>query len=134
MSFIHNALSAANIIRGTTRHMINGSCKCRCISISSSNNRIKNEDSGVNIFDRNTKHLQRERAALATDVNLYDYLKDEIGYRLADRIFDIKRKFKLAADIGKERHVVKSCIFALSMQAAAGVTYQNILPRNVLKN
>lgn len=60
---------------------------------------IKN-DISVNIFDRNTKHLQRERAAMANDVNLYDYLKDEIGYRLADRIFDIKRKFKLAADIG----------------------------------
>lgn len=61
---------------------------------------IKNEDIPLHIFDRNTKHLQRERAAIATDVNLYDYLKDEIGYRLADRIFDIKRKFKFAADIG----------------------------------
>lgn len=134
MSFVHNALSAASIIKGTTRHMISGSCKCRCISISSSNKRIKNEESGVNIFDRNTKYLQRERAALATDVNLYDYLKDEIGYRLADRIFDIKRKFKLAADIGKEQDVAKSCVFPLSMQVAAEVTFQNILHQNVLKN
>lgn len=54
----------------------------------------------MHVFDRYTKSLQRERAAAATDVNLYDYLKDEIGYRLADRVFDIKRKFKLAADIG----------------------------------
>lgn len=54
----------------------------------------------MNIFDRKTKRLQRERAAIAKDVNVYDYLKDEIGYRLADRVFDIKRKFKLAANLG----------------------------------
>lgn len=64
----------------------------------------KLDNNTVNIFDRNTKSLQRERAALAEDVNLYDYLKDEIGFRLADRIFDIKRKFKLAADIGESFH------------------------------
>lgn len=65
-------------------------------------NKIRNDEnsSAVNIFDRYTKSLQRERAAAASDVNLYDYLKDEMGYRLADRIFDIKRKFKLAANIG----------------------------------
>lgn len=73
---------------------------CKCISTSIANSQIKNDGGSVNIFDRNTKTLQRERAAVATDVNLYDYLKDEIGYRLADRVFDIKRKFKLAADIG----------------------------------
>ncbi|CAH1986683.1 unnamed protein product [Acanthoscelides obtectus] len=62
----------------------------------------------VKIFDRNTKSLQRERAAHAEDVDLYGYLKDEIGFRLADRVFDIKRKFKVAADIGCNRgHVAK---------------------------
>lgn len=132
MSFV--ALSATNVIRGPTRHMIKISCKCRFISTSNSSKRIKNEESGVNIFDRNTKYLQRERAALASDVNLYDYLKDEIGYRLADRIFDIKRKFKLAADIGKEQNIVKICKFPLLMQAAAGVTFLNILHRNVLRS
>ncbi|VEN34384.1 unnamed protein product [Callosobruchus maculatus] len=65
-------------------------------------------DNSVKIFDRNTKSLQRERAARAEDVDLYDYLKDEIGFRLADRVFDIKRKFKVAADIGCHRgHVSK---------------------------
>lgn len=61
----------------------------------------KIENNLVDIFDRNTKSLQRQRAAIAEDVNLYDYLKDEIGFRLADRVFDIKRKFKSAADIGR---------------------------------
>lgn len=107
MSFVYynvrSTLSATNIIiKGTRHHIFKKSCSCRCFSTTTSNRRIKNEDSsGVYIFDRYTKNLQRERAAVASDVNLYDYLKDEIGYRLADRIFDIKRKFKLAADIGK---------------------------------
>lgn len=61
----------------------------------------KNDEHIMHVFDRKTKSLQRERAASAQDANVYDYLKDEIGYRLADRVFDIKRKFKLAADIGK---------------------------------
>lgn len=71
-------------------------------SLSTSDSLCKIETSLVNIFDRNTKSLQRQRAAIAEDVNLYDYLKDEIGYRLADRVFDIKRKFQSAADIGTD--------------------------------
>lgn len=72
----------------------------RFLSVSAVNSKIRNDPNSLNIFDRNTKTLQRQRAALAEDVNLYDYLKDEIGFRLADRVYDIKRKFKLAADIG----------------------------------
>ncbi|XP_001601244.1 arginine-hydroxylase NDUFAF5, mitochondrial [Nasonia vitripennis] len=60
------------------------------------------------VFDRNAKLLQRERAAKAEDVNVYDYLKDEIGYRLSDRVFDIKRKFNKALDLGCGRgHISK---------------------------
>ncbi|XP_057667715.1 arginine-hydroxylase NDUFAF5, mitochondrial [Diorhabda carinulata] len=76
----------------------------KCLSTSNILNKI--DPNLVNIFDRKTKSLQRKRAALAEDVNLYDYLKDEIGFRLADRIFDIKRKFKIAADIGCSRGYV----------------------------
>ena len=57
-------------------------------------------DSVMYVFDRNAKRLQRERAAQASDANLYDYIKDEVGYRLSDRVFDIKRKFKRALDLG----------------------------------
>lgn len=101
MSFVHSVFSSKNasIIRNT-KSLFKSLHKSRCISTSIVNCLIKNENSSIHIFDRNTKNLQRERAAQATDVNLYDYLKDEIGYRLADRVFDIKRKFKLAADIG----------------------------------
>ncbi|KAL3278973.1 hypothetical protein HHI36_016491 [Cryptolaemus montrouzieri] len=78
----------------------------RPLSFSSKTFRIANESNVVSIFDRYTKSLQRERASLANDVNLYDYLKDEIGYRLADRVLDIKRKFGLAADLGCGRGYV----------------------------
>jgi NADH dehydrogenase [ubiquinone] 1 alpha subcomplex assembly factor 5 len=73
------------------------------------------ENTSVNIFDRQAKVLQRERAARAADVAVYDYLKEEVGYRLADRIFDIKRKFKLAVDLGCGRgyvakHIDSECV------------------------
>lgn len=57
----------------------------------------------LNVFDRKTKQLQRERAALSENVQVYDYLKDEIGYRLADRICDVKRKFKKVLNLGCSR-------------------------------
>lgn len=88
----------------------------RLLSTSTLLNQIRNDDISLHIFDRNTKSLQRERAALANDVNLYDYLKDEIGYRLADRVFDIKRKFKLAANLGK---ILICCVFNISLSAAS---------------
>ncbi|XP_063237776.1 arginine-hydroxylase NDUFAF5, mitochondrial [Bacillus rossius redtenbacheri] len=52
------------------------------------------------IFCRRAKLLQRERAARAPDAPLYDYLKDEVGARLADRVLDIRRDFAAAANLG----------------------------------
>ena len=60
------------------------------------------------VFDRKAKLLQRERAAKMPDPQTYDYLKDEVGYRVADKIFDVKRKFKKVLDLGCGRgHVAK---------------------------
>ncbi|XP_067626346.1 arginine-hydroxylase NDUFAF5, mitochondrial isoform X4 [Eurosta solidaginis] len=69
-----------------------------------------------NIFDRNAKRLQKERAARNPDVKLYDYLKEEVGFRLADRILDIKREFGNAADIGCSRGFLSKHIMAESVQ------------------
>lgn len=74
------------------------------------------ENTSINIFDRQAKFLQRERAARAPDVAVYDYLKEEVGYRLADRIFDIKRKFKLAVDLGCGRGYVAKHIDSESVE------------------
>jgi NADH dehydrogenase [ubiquinone] 1 alpha subcomplex assembly factor 5 len=64
----------------------------------------------IYIFDRNSKLLQRERAAKAFDVNVYDYIKDEIGCRLSDRIFDVNRKFNKVLDLGCGRGHVSKCL------------------------
>ncbi|XP_055878473.1 arginine-hydroxylase NDUFAF5, mitochondrial-like [Biomphalaria glabrata] len=71
----------------------------------------KQQDVILNVFDRKAKVLQRERAAQGfdgEDVSVYDYIKDEFGYRTADRVWDIKRKFGVVVDLGSGRgHVSK---------------------------
>lgn len=72
-------------------------------------------ESTMNIFDRKAKLLQRERAARSPDADLYDYIKEEVGFRLSDRVFDIKRQFKLAADISCGRGFISKHILADSV-------------------
>eukprot|EP00088_Acartia_fossae_P049755 TRINITY_DN5509_c0_g1_i3.p1 TRINITY_DN5509_c0_g1~~TRINITY_DN5509_c0_g1_i3.p1 ORF type:complete len:345 (+),score=57.61 TRINITY_DN5509_c0_g1_i3:32-1066(+) len=56
-----------------------------------------------NIFDRRAKLIQNERAAINPDLDNYDFLKEEIGYRLSDRLLDVSRKFDVAVDVGSGR-------------------------------
>ncbi|XP_022824267.1 arginine-hydroxylase NDUFAF5, mitochondrial [Spodoptera litura] len=60
----------------------------------------------MNIFDRKAKALQRERSARREDYHLAEYIKEEIGWRTADRILDIKRVFKNAVELGASRGYV----------------------------
>lgn len=46
------------------------------------------------------------------DVALYDYIKDEVGFRLSDRLFDVKREFAVAVDLGCNRGFVSRHIMA----------------------
>ena len=57
----------------------------------------------MNVFDRQAKVLQKERSAQRADVNDFDYLKEEFGYRLADRVLDISRELNVCLDIGSGR-------------------------------
>ncbi|KAI1295670.1 Arginine-hydroxylase NDUFAF5, mitochondrial [Halotydeus destructor] len=66
----------------------------------------KSPNKSMNIFDRETKINQKEIAARRPDAELFDYLRDEFGYRLADRVFDIKRKFGVAVELGCHRGFV----------------------------
>lgn len=50
--------------------------------------------------------------AYSPDVALYDYIKDEVGFRLADRLFDVKREFAVAVDLGCNRGFVSKHIMA----------------------
>ncbi len=55
------------------------------------------------VFDRNTKKMQRNRIANESDGG---WLKEEIGSRVADRIYDIKRSFNTIVDLGCQRGYV----------------------------
>lgn len=108
--FLYSRTGPANVNNDTSGYS-NKHTDTRDISTSSRRALSLPPDSVMNIFDRRAKLLQRERAAKAEDVNVYDYLKDEVGYRLADRIFDIKRKFKRVLDLGCSRgHVSKNVL------------------------
>ncbi|XP_048577640.1 arginine-hydroxylase NDUFAF5, mitochondrial isoform X2 [Nematostella vectensis] len=63
-------------------------------------NRSLSGSTSIDVFDRKAKRRQRNRAAMADDVHVYDYLKDEVAHRLADRIGDIARHFPMAMDLG----------------------------------
>ncbi|TNN61486.1 NADH dehydrogenase [ubiquinone] 1 alpha subcomplex assembly factor 5 [Liparis tanakae] len=54
----------------------------------------------VNVFDRQMKKRQKNWSASLRDGHKYDYLRDEVGSRVADRVYDIARTFPLALDIG----------------------------------
>lgn len=89
---------------------------CRCASISVVCHSPLSKNSVMNVFDRDTKLKQKERSGLLPEIKLYDYLKNEIGYRLADRIFDIKRTFKCALDLGCSRGYVSKHIVSDSVE------------------
>lgn len=60
----------------------------------------------LNIFDRKVKKIQRNRIASDPSNTDYDYLKSEVGYRVVDRIFDIKRSFNTILDLGCQKGYV----------------------------
>jgi len=71
----------------------------------------RNQDS-MNIFDRKTKVHHKNIAAGYPDHEVYDYLRNEVADRLADRLCDILRFFPTALDLGAgkgymARHVTK---------------------------
>uniref|UniRef100_A0A3P8U8A0 Arginine-hydroxylase NDUFAF5, mitochondrial n=1 Tax=Amphiprion percula TaxID=161767 RepID=A0A3P8U8A0_AMPPE len=54
----------------------------------------------MNVFNRDMKKRQKQRVAALKDGHQYDYLRNEVGSRVADRVYDIARTFPLALDIG----------------------------------
>jgi len=64
----------------------------------------------MNVFDRKAKRRQKNRAALAENVAVYDYLKDEVAERMVDRIGDVARYFPMALDLGCGRGHISKCL------------------------
>lgn len=54
----------------------------------------------MNVFDRKAKIHQRNQVANDKDYQKYQYIKEEIGFRVFDRLCDIKRTFETAVDLG----------------------------------
>ncbi|XP_054051670.1 arginine-hydroxylase NDUFAF5, mitochondrial isoform X1 [Rissa tridactyla] len=54
-------------------------------------------------FDRRLKRKQKNWAALQAEPAKCDYLREEVGSRMADRVFDIPRTFPIALDVGSGR-------------------------------
>ncbi|KAJ2781567.1 hypothetical protein H4R18_002799 [Coemansia javaensis] len=53
------------------------------------------------VFDRRAKRLQRDRAARrAENSREVDYLRDEVAARVADRLLDIKRRYRTVVELG----------------------------------
>ncbi|QRV87568.1 methyltransferase domain protein [Ceratobasidium sp. AG-Ba] len=55
------------------------------------------------LFDRNTKRMQKDRAALRDSgerSRTVDYVRDEVADRLIERVLDIKRHFPHILDLG----------------------------------
>ncbi|XP_034045204.1 arginine-hydroxylase NDUFAF5, mitochondrial isoform X2 [Thalassophryne amazonica] len=62
----------------------------------------------LNVFDRMMKKRQKNWAASLPDSQQYDYLRDEVGSRVADRVYDVARTFRLALDVGSGKsHIVE---------------------------
>lgn len=53
----------------------------------------RNVSSGgvVNVFDRKIKRLQKNRACMKDNPEIYDYLKDAIAEQVVDKVCDVKR-------------------------------------------
>ncbi|CAH1395827.1 unnamed protein product [Nezara viridula] len=77
---------------------------------------LKNGENVLNVFDRKTKHIQKSRASNLENFIVYDYLKEEVGWRVADRILDINRKFKNVVDLGCGRGYISKHMLADSVE------------------
>eukprot|EP00118_Oscarella_pearsei_P007995 m.40247 g.40247 ORF g.40247 m.40247 type:complete len:315 (+) comp32931_c0_seq1:47-991(+) len=87
-------------------------------------------ESYMNVFDRRTKRKQKNRAAAAADATTYDYLKDEVAFRLADRLRDVSRSFPICLDLGCGRGHVSKFVDSDSI----GVFIQSDIAEEALKH
>ncbi|XP_048204744.1 arginine-hydroxylase NDUFAF5, mitochondrial isoform X1 [Perognathus longimembris pacificus] len=84
----------------------------------------------LNIFDRDLKRKQKNWAARLPEPMKFDYLKEEVGSRIADRIYDIAREFPLALDVGCGRGYIAQHL----NKETVGKFFQTDIAENALKN
>ncbi|CAI7571364.1 unnamed protein product [Penicillium pancosmium] len=85
-------------------HTFRATVPRRCFAASASIRTYASQTPGnpmLEVFNRKTKHLQKERAAQNVEESRkVDYLKDEVARRLCERLLDIKREFPNVLDLG----------------------------------
>ena len=84
-------LAMRQCITNFSRHVNVKSACCRFLASYSAT---------MNVFDRATKRHQRDLIVKDYNYEQYNYLKDEIGFRVFDRLCDVKRTFDIAVDLG----------------------------------
>nr|XP_004475336.1 arginine-hydroxylase NDUFAF5, mitochondrial isoform X2 [Dasypus novemcinctus]XP_058143555.1 arginine-hydroxylase NDUFAF5, mitochondrial isoform X2 [Dasypus novemcinctus] len=84
----------------------------------------------LNIFDRDLKRKQKNWAARQSEPMKYDYLRVEVGSRVADRVYDIARDFPLALDVGCGRGYIAQHL----NKETVGKFFQADIAEHALKN
>nr|XP_045364597.1 arginine-hydroxylase NDUFAF5, mitochondrial isoform X2 [Camelus bactrianus] len=84
----------------------------------------------LNIFDRDLKRKQKNWAARQPEPMKFDYLKEEVGSRIADRVYDVARDFPLALDVGCGRGYIAQHL----NKETVGKFFQTDIAENALKN
>ncbi|XP_002197508.5 arginine-hydroxylase NDUFAF5, mitochondrial isoform X1 [Taeniopygia guttata] len=84
----------------------------------------------LNPFDRRLKRKQKNWAALQAEPAKCDYLREEVGGRIADRVFDITRTFPLALDVGSGRGYIAQHLTKETVEKLVQVD----IAENALKN
>ncbi|XP_012636292.1 arginine-hydroxylase NDUFAF5, mitochondrial isoform X1 [Microcebus murinus] len=84
----------------------------------------------LNIFDRDLKRKQKNWAARQPEPMKFDYLREEVGSRIADRVYDIARDFSLGLDLGCGRGYIAQHL----NKETVGKFFQTDIAENALKN
>ncbi|CAF0995120.1 unnamed protein product [Didymodactylos carnosus] len=103
----------------------------RAFHISSIN--YQRKETILNVFDRKTKLIQRNRTCLDPDRSLYSYVHERVAQSVVDRIFDIKRTFECALDLGcgrglTTRELTKDVVKKIVMIDSSALMLEQIEP------
>ncbi|CAD6190143.1 unnamed protein product [Caenorhabditis auriculariae] len=85
-------MNSRRLLAGTVHLLRNGTCVAFAGTSGATQNSL--------VFDREMKKRQRDWAFSQSDYDAAQYLKEEIGWRVADKVFDLTKFNQLVLDIG----------------------------------
>ncbi|KAJ5267024.1 hypothetical protein N7478_009832 [Penicillium angulare] len=104
-------------------HTFRSSVPRRCLFAASTVRTYASQTAGnpmLEVFNRKTKHLQKDRAARNVEESRnVDYLKDEVAMRLCERLLDIKRDFPNVLDLGANSCNIARALTTPNLDTAA---------------